>query len=146
MAKIQQLYLGAGWRIVGIGVLISIVTSLLFITICSLIMTIKGLPALAVTIASYTILGVSSLLGGAVTGKIVGRHGLQNGAFVGICFLGQAGFIFKTPDHQLIAVDPYLSNCCERYFGFKSLCILRRLSKRYKDQNFLESCVSPLRL
>lgn len=40
---------------------------------------------------------------------------------VGICFLGQAGFIFKTPDHQLIAVDPYLSNCCERYFGFKRL-------------------------
>ena len=40
---------------------------------------------------------------------------------VGVCFLGQAGFIFKTPDNQLIAVDPYLSNCCERYFGFKRL-------------------------
>ena len=40
---------------------------------------------------------------------------------VGVCFLGQAGFVFKTPDNQLIAVDPYLSNCCERYFGFKRL-------------------------
>ena len=40
---------------------------------------------------------------------------------VGVCFLGQAGFIFKTSDNQLIAVDPYLSNCCERYFGFKRL-------------------------
>jgi len=40
---------------------------------------------------------------------------------VGIGFLGQAGFVFKASDHQLIAVDPYLSNCCERYFGFKRL-------------------------
>lgn len=40
---------------------------------------------------------------------------------VGVCFLGQAGFIFKTPGGQLVAVDPYLSNCCEQYFGFKRL-------------------------
>lgn len=40
---------------------------------------------------------------------------------VGVCFLGQAGFIFKAAENQLIAVDPYLSNCCERYFGFKRL-------------------------
>lgn len=40
---------------------------------------------------------------------------------VGVCFLGQAGFVFKTPDDHLIAIDPYLSNCCERYFGFKRL-------------------------
>ena len=40
---------------------------------------------------------------------------------VGVCFLGQTGFIFKTSDNQLVAVDPYLSNCCERYFGFKRL-------------------------
>ena len=39
----------------------------------------------------------------------------------GIFFLGQAGFIFKTPAGQLIALDPYLSDCCERYFGFKRL-------------------------
>ena len=40
---------------------------------------------------------------------------------VGVFFLGQAGFIFKTSNNKLIAVDPYLSNCCERYFGFKRL-------------------------
>ena len=40
---------------------------------------------------------------------------------VGVFFLGQAGFIFKTPDGELCALDPYLSNCCERYFGFKRL-------------------------
>lgn len=45
---------------------------------------------------------------------------------VGVFFLGQAGFAFKTPGGQLIALDPYLSNCCERYVGFKRLmpCIL----------------------
>ncbi|MBQ5802557.1 MAG: MBL fold metallo-hydrolase [Clostridia bacterium] len=36
-------------------------------------------------------------------------------------FLGQAGFILKTPCGETIAVDPYLSDCCERYFGFKRL-------------------------
>lgn len=40
---------------------------------------------------------------------------------VGVFFLGQAGFIFKTPSGQLAAADPYLSDCCERYFGFKRL-------------------------
>ena len=40
---------------------------------------------------------------------------------VGVFFLGQAGFVFKTDEGTLIAVDPYLSNCCERYFGFKRL-------------------------
>ena len=40
---------------------------------------------------------------------------------VGVFFLGQAGFIFKSPTGQLVAVDPYLSDCCERYFGFKRL-------------------------
>lgn len=45
---------------------------------------------------------------------------------LGACFLGQAGFVFKTTAGQMIAVDPYLSNCCQRYFGFKRLmpCIL----------------------
>ncbi len=45
---------------------------------------------------------------------------------VGVFFLGQAGFLFKTPAGKLIAIDLYLSNCCERYFGFKRLmpCIL----------------------
>ncbi len=40
---------------------------------------------------------------------------------LGVFFLGQAGFLFKTSDGKLLAVDPYLSNCCERYFGFKRL-------------------------
>ncbi len=40
---------------------------------------------------------------------------------VGVFFLGQAGFVLKTPAGELIAIDPYLSDCCERYFGFKRL-------------------------
>ena len=40
---------------------------------------------------------------------------------IGVFFLGQAGFILKTPRGELIAVDPYLSDCCNRYFGFKRL-------------------------
>ncbi len=40
---------------------------------------------------------------------------------LGVFFLGQAGFIIKTPDDKLTAIDPYLSNCCQRYFGFKRL-------------------------
>lgn len=40
---------------------------------------------------------------------------------VGVFFLGQAGFALKTPTGKLIAIDPYLSDCCERYFGFKRL-------------------------
>ena len=40
---------------------------------------------------------------------------------LGVFFLGQAGFILKTPSGRLIAIDPYLSDCCERYFGFKRL-------------------------
>ncbi len=38
-----------------------------------------------------------------------------------VFFLGQAGFIIKTPRGETVAIDPYLSNCCERYFGFKRL-------------------------
>ncbi len=40
---------------------------------------------------------------------------------LGVFFLGQAGFVFKTPSSRLIMVDPYLSDCCNRYFGFKRL-------------------------
>lgn len=40
---------------------------------------------------------------------------------VGVIFLGQAGFLLKSPEGTLLAIDPYLSNCCERYFGFKRL-------------------------
>lgn len=38
---------------------------------------------------------------------------------LGVFWLGQAGFLFKTGDGRLIAVDPYLSDCCNRYFGFR---------------------------
>ena len=40
---------------------------------------------------------------------------------LGIIFMGQAGFILKSPNGQLLGVDLYLSRCCERYFGFKRL-------------------------
>ena len=40
---------------------------------------------------------------------------------LGLFFLGQAGFLFKTSNGKLLAVDPYLSDCCNRYFGFKRL-------------------------
>ena len=40
---------------------------------------------------------------------------------LGVFFLGQAGFLFKTAEGKLVAIDPYLSDCCERYFGFKRL-------------------------
>ena len=43
------------------------------------------------------------------------------GGSVGVFALGQAGFVIKTDEGKLIALDPYLSNCCERYFGFKRL-------------------------
>ena len=39
----------------------------------------------------------------------------------GVFFLGQAGFVFKTPSGRLVALDPYLSDCCNRHFGFKRL-------------------------
>ena len=40
---------------------------------------------------------------------------------LGVFFLGQAGFLLKLSSGKLLAVDPYLSNCCERFFGFKRL-------------------------
>ncbi len=40
---------------------------------------------------------------------------------LGVVFMGQAGFILKSPSGQIMGVDLYLSNCCERYFGFKRL-------------------------
>lgn len=40
---------------------------------------------------------------------------------VALFWAGQAGFIIKTSENQLIGIDLYLSNCCERYFGFKRI-------------------------
>ena len=38
-----------------------------------------------------------------------------------LTFAGQAGFILESADGYRMGVDLYLSNCCERYFGFKRL-------------------------
>ena len=40
---------------------------------------------------------------------------------LGVFFLGQAGFVFKTAEGKTVAIDPYLSDCCNRFFGFKRL-------------------------
>ena len=40
---------------------------------------------------------------------------------VAVFWAGQAGFIIKTSKNKLIALDLYLSDCCERYFGFKRI-------------------------
>lgn len=40
---------------------------------------------------------------------------------VGVIFMGQAGFLVKAPSGCLLGIDLYLSDCCERYFGFKRL-------------------------
>lgn len=40
---------------------------------------------------------------------------------IGVFWLGQAGFAFKGPKGTVIAVDPYFSDCCNRYFGFRRL-------------------------
>ena len=38
-----------------------------------------------------------------------------------LTYAGQAGFIIQTAAGYRIGIDLYLSNCCERYFGFKRL-------------------------
>lgn len=40
---------------------------------------------------------------------------------VGIFYLAQAGFCFKTAEGRRIFIDPYLSDACERLFGFKRM-------------------------
>ena len=40
---------------------------------------------------------------------------------VAVFWLGQAGFYIKTHMGKKILIDPYLSDCCMRYFGFKRL-------------------------
>lgn len=44
-----------------------------------------------------------------------------NDGQIGIFWLGQAGFLFKLSDGKLVVADPYFSDCCNRYFGFKRL-------------------------
>ncbi len=38
-----------------------------------------------------------------------------------LTFFGQAGFVIESPESVRVGVDLYLSDCCERYFGFKRL-------------------------
>ena len=38
-----------------------------------------------------------------------------------VTFAGQAGFILEDAAGYRVGIDLYLSNCCERYFGFKRL-------------------------
>ncbi|HHW25324.1 MAG TPA: MBL fold metallo-hydrolase [Bacillota bacterium] len=38
-----------------------------------------------------------------------------------VCFAGQAGVIIKTPAGELLGVDLYLSDCCNRFYGQKRL-------------------------
>jgi|LSQX01.2.fsa_nt_gb L-ascorbate 6-phosphate lactonase len=40
---------------------------------------------------------------------------------IAVFWLGQAGFVFKDHNGTLIAIDPYLTHCCERLHGFKRL-------------------------
>lgn len=40
---------------------------------------------------------------------------------VAVFYLAQAGFYFKTASGQTVCLDPYLSDCCERLFGFKRM-------------------------
>jgi len=40
---------------------------------------------------------------------------------LGIFWLGNAGFAFKTGDGQVIYLDPYLSNCARQMYGFKRI-------------------------
>ena len=40
---------------------------------------------------------------------------------LGLWWLGQAGFVFKTSGGKIVYLDPYLSDAAERLFGFKRL-------------------------
>lgn len=40
---------------------------------------------------------------------------------VALYWLGQAGFLIKNATGNTVMIDPYFSNCCERFFGFKRL-------------------------
>ena len=42
---------------------------------------------------------------------------------VRLYWLGQAGFVFRTPAGKRIFLDPYLSDACERLHGFKRLSL-----------------------
>ena len=44
---------------------------------------------------------------------------MENG--IALTFAGQAGFLLQTDSGYRVGIDLYLSDCCNRYFGFKRL-------------------------
>ncbi|MBI2914726.1 MAG: MBL fold metallo-hydrolase [Firmicutes bacterium] len=40
---------------------------------------------------------------------------------LGIFWIAQAGFVFKTSGEKIVYVDPYLTDCVERLYGFKRI-------------------------
>lgn len=50
-------------------------------------------------------------------------HGEVPAGGVRMYWLGQAGFAFRTPTGKRVLLDPYLSDACERLFGFKRLSL-----------------------
>jgi L-ascorbate 6-phosphate lactonase len=63
--------------------------------------------------------------GKSATGSI--SHDLRRASVpaggVRLYWLGQAGFAFRTGDGRKVFLDPYLSDACERLFGFKRLSL-----------------------
>lgn len=51
--------------------------------------------------------------------NILGKQ-IPEGA-IGIWWIGQGGFIFKTSENKVIVVDPYLSNSIEKKSGYKRM-------------------------
>ncbi len=45
----------------------------------------------------------------------------MKGDEIAISWLGQSGFLFKNPKGTVLAIDPYLTDCVERIWGFKRL-------------------------
>ncbi len=41
--------------------------------------------------------------------------------YLGIYWLAQAGFVFKTPSNKIVYIDPYISDYVERLAGFKRM-------------------------
>ena len=50
----------------------------------------------------------------------IGEDAIEKGS-LGIYWLAQAAFVFKTPANKIIYIDPYISDYVERLFGFKRM-------------------------
>jgi len=55
--------------------------------------------------------------------KLEIRQGAVPAGAVRLYWLGQAGFAFRTSEGRRIFLDPYLSDACERLYGFKRLSL-----------------------